>query len=89
MMAFNLSWAARSRIAINSAFCSAVLSPFFEGQSMFATVATQAARNSLTGLGGMTFEGPYVAAGERHAVDISNRVADRFFIHGLIYVAIT
>ena len=57
MMAFSLSCTARSRMASNSAFCSAVLSAFREGQSMFPTVATQAARNSLSGAGGTTREG--------------------------------
>ena len=57
IMAFNLSCAARSRIASNSAFCSRVLSVFPEGQSRFATVATQAARNSRSGAGGTTREG--------------------------------
>src|ERR1035438_2928393 len=64
MMAFNLSRAARSRMASNSAFCSGVLSVLRDGQSMFATVATQAPRNSRAGSGGITLEGPYDAACE-------------------------
>jgi hypothetical protein len=36
----------------SSAFCSSVLSPGRDGQSMFATVAIQAARNSR-GAGGI------------------------------------
>ena len=55
-MAFNLSCEARFRIANNSACCSCVLSAFRDGQSMFATVATHAARNSRTGSGGTTCE---------------------------------
>src|SRR2546426_91491 len=62
MMAFSLSWAAWSRMASNSAFCSAVLSPFLDGQSMLTTVAIQAARNSRAGGGGTTEQRSYVAA---------------------------
>src|SRR5437879_12899404 len=61
MTAFNLSCVALSIIATSSAFCSAVLSLGDEGQSILATDAIQAARNSRVGAGGCTFEGTYVA----------------------------
>src|SRR5207237_8855886 len=57
---------ARSRMAISSAFCSAVLSPFLEGQSMFATVAIHAPRNSRNGRGGVA-AGSEAVAGQASA----------------------
>src|SRR6266850_4725611 len=69
MIAFSLSFTARSRIARSSAFCSPVFNPFLEGQSIFATVATQAARNSRTGLGGVIREGSYEAAWQTKAIN--------------------
>ncbi len=51
-IAFRFRSRARSRIAIASRFWTSVESPGFEGQSMFATVATQAARNSRGSGGG-------------------------------------
>ena len=62
-MALSLSWTARSMMARSSDCCSALLSPFCEGQSMFPTVATQAPRNSRTGGGGTTSLGEWLAAG--------------------------
>src|SRR5436309_7672718 len=72
-MALSLSWAARSRMASNSAFCSAVLSPFLDGQSMLPTVATQAARNSRTAWGGRTEQRSYVAARGREGARSAKR----------------
>jgi hypothetical protein len=43
-------------MAINSLFCSDVVNPGFEGQSMFPTVAIQTPRNSRAGLGGASAE---------------------------------
>src|SRR5437899_943037 len=61
MTALSFRCEARSRIASNSAFCSAVVSPFREGQSMLTTVAIQAARNSRIGAGGLIEVSWYVA----------------------------
>src|SRR5690349_4258839 len=79
-MAFSFSRAARSRTATNSAFCSAVVRSFREGQSMLATVATQAARNSRNGAGGLSEHSWYVAL---HALVtkaiIRQRAAEKHF----------
>src|SRR5687767_9585026 len=42
-----------SRMATASCCCSCAVSPFFVGQSMLPTVATQAARNSRLAAGGV------------------------------------
>ena len=47
---------------INSDICAAVLSPGFDGQSMFATVATQSPRNSRSGRGGTARDASYSTA---------------------------
>src|SRR5262249_2771176 len=64
MTAFSFRCEARSRIANNSAFCSAVDRPLREGQSICTTVAIQAARNSRSGVGGMMGLSWYVALRE-------------------------
>src|SRR5258708_29695954 len=57
MIALSFNCAARLKIAKSSAFCSAEERSFREGQSMFATVATHAARNSRAGAGGTSWDG--------------------------------
>src|SRR5690349_1297391 len=52
MMAFIFNCCARSKMASNSAFCSATGSPGLEGQTPLPTVDTQAPRNSRCGFGG-------------------------------------
>src|ERR1019366_8230474 len=52
MTAFNLSPAARSRMATSSDFCCAVVRPGLDGQQELPTVAIHAARNSRAGGGG-------------------------------------
>src|SRR5215471_10074032 len=65
MMVLSLSWTARSRMVSNSALCWAGVVALVEGQSIFATVATQTPRSSRMGLGGVTEEGSKVAAMHR------------------------
>src|SRR6266853_4810102 len=72
MMVLSLSCTARSKSASNSAFCSAVLKPFLDGQSRFAIVAIQAPRNSRKGLGG-TIPDDSSAAARKTACDAAQR----------------
>jgi hypothetical protein len=60
MMTFSFSFAARSMIACNSAFCSWELKVLLEGQSILATLATHAARNSRGAAGGVILDEWYV-----------------------------
>ena len=53
MMVLRFKRTAASRRVTSSYFCSKTLRPGLEGQSMLATVATQAARNSRGGEGGV------------------------------------
>src|SRR4051794_4829765 len=57
MMPLRFSSTARSRIASISASWRSTLRPGLDGQSMLATVATQAPRNSRGGGGGRTAAG--------------------------------
>src|SRR5262245_24086782 len=54
MTALSFSSTQRSRTRTISAFCWAVDSPWRDGQSMLATVATQTPRNSRRGAGGIS-----------------------------------
>jgi hypothetical protein len=53
MTALSFNRTAVSSSEISSAFCWATLKPGAEGQSLFATVAIHAPRNSRGGSGGM------------------------------------
>src|SRR5438445_12979842 len=64
MTALSFRCEARSRIATISAFCSPDVNPLREGQSIFTTVAIQAARNSRVGAGGLMELSRYVALRE-------------------------
>src|SRR5436190_12627058 len=77
MIVFNLSRTARSRIASKSLFCCAVVTELVQGQSMFATVATQTPRISRIGFGGSSDEGMYEVAKENNGAETTNALTEK------------
>src|SRR5262245_36285915 len=68
--ALSLSATHLSRIATSSAFCCGAVRPFFEGQSMLDTVATQTPRNSRATGGGSSAR---AAAKDRTSADMQRK----------------
>src|SRR5215469_180927 len=81
MTAFIFNAAARSRMAISSAFCWSVVRPGLDGQQELPTVAIHAARNSRSGGGGTIFSGDVFssAATNRAIGQIKAAIQKSFF----------
>src|SRR5450432_2128246 len=84
MMALRCSCIARSSSESSSTFCSATVRPGLDGQSMFATVATHAPRNSRGGDGGVKETGwkfsPAANSSAGSSQRNANKIPDRNFI---------
>src|ERR1017187_7546707 len=75
MTQFNFNATARSRMAMSSAFCCAVVRPDLDGQQELPTVAIHAARNSRAGGGGRIFSAEFFSSAANKIAGSKNKIA--------------